>query len=254
MLRTRSGRSCSRGMAMLPRFAKIYNEWIVMMPLKDQWRVNKFEGDAQFEGDAVSLVEAESSPKEDIRILVLDATKGTEVSNPTDLPTRGPSSPGYPLRVILTLFAPHVDVDTMIVSTCCWTCFQMCQAGHLQRELQRRTLVLVSTGHADKNHTHQPCFALTQESAPILQDVFPEELRGIPPIRDVEFNISLFSELSQSPKLLIAWHRLVKRVEDLLQEFGAEVLFRPIVSPWGALFLFVQEGRYNEIMSRQPVN
>ncbi|GKE68620.1 hypothetical protein Tco_1526692, partial [Tanacetum coccineum] len=27
-------------------------------------------------------------------ILVLDATKGTEVSNPTDLPTRVPSSPG----------------------------------------------------------------------------------------------------------------------------------------------------------------
>ncbi|GKG21035.1 hypothetical protein Tco_0380836 [Tanacetum coccineum] len=45
-------------------------------------------------------------------ILVLDATKGTEVSSPTDLPTRVPSSPGYPLRVILTLFATHVDVDT----------------------------------------------------------------------------------------------------------------------------------------------
>ncbi|GJS80181.1 hypothetical protein Tco_0730062 [Tanacetum coccineum] len=45
-------------------------------------------------------------------IMVLDATKGTGVSNPTDLPTRGPSSPGYPLRVILTLFATHVDVDT----------------------------------------------------------------------------------------------------------------------------------------------
>ncbi|GJW50876.1 hypothetical protein Tco_0092227 [Tanacetum coccineum] len=30
----------------------------------------------------------------------------------TDLPTRVPSSPGYPRRVILTLFTPHVDVDT----------------------------------------------------------------------------------------------------------------------------------------------
>ncbi|GJT44520.1 zinc finger, CCHC-type, retrotransposon gag domain protein [Tanacetum coccineum] len=45
-------------------------------------------------------------------ILVLDATKGTEVSNLTDLPTRVPSSPGYPLRVILTLCATHMDVDT----------------------------------------------------------------------------------------------------------------------------------------------
>ncbi|GKB92777.1 zinc finger, CCHC-type, retrotransposon gag domain protein, partial [Tanacetum coccineum] len=45
-------------------------------------------------------------------ILVLDANKGIEASNPTDLPTRVPSSPGYPLRVILTLFATHVDVDT----------------------------------------------------------------------------------------------------------------------------------------------
>ncbi|GKA70842.1 hypothetical protein Tco_0776981 [Tanacetum coccineum] len=43
---------------------------------------------------------------------VLDTTKGTEVSNSTDLPVLIPSSLGYPLRVILTLFVPRVDVDT----------------------------------------------------------------------------------------------------------------------------------------------
>ncbi|GJX08497.1 hypothetical protein Tco_0196429 [Tanacetum coccineum] len=43
---------------------------------------------------------------------VLDTTKGTEVSNSTDLPVLIPSSLGYPLRVILTLFVPRMDVDT----------------------------------------------------------------------------------------------------------------------------------------------
>ncbi|GKE37219.1 hypothetical protein Tco_1460624 [Tanacetum coccineum] len=121
-----------------------------------------------------------------------------------------PSSPGYPLRVILTLFATHVDVDT------------------------QENTGASSSGHADKKpDASGHVFALTQDQAantsdhfrfkstyltiawlegflatihdttsdvssihdqPIVsefQDVFPEELPGIPPIHDVEFNIEL---------------------------------------------------------------
>ncbi|GKG50167.1 hypothetical protein Tco_0521267 [Tanacetum coccineum] len=43
---------------------------------------------------------------------VLDTTRGTEVDTTTDLQVLIPSSLWYPLRVILTLFVPRVDVDT----------------------------------------------------------------------------------------------------------------------------------------------
>ncbi|GJW90226.1 zinc finger, CCHC-type, retrotransposon gag domain protein [Tanacetum coccineum] len=120
--------------------------------------------------------------------------------------------------------------------------------GHLTAvRTARRHLVLVLSGHADKDaRRHQDVvFAITQigrqysartllshgcegflatihdttsdvssiHDQPIVsefQDVFPDELPGIPPIRDVEFNIELISpELSLSQKLLIACHRLV---------------------------------------------
>ncbi|GJR48502.1 putative reverse transcriptase domain, aspartic peptidase domain protein [Tanacetum coccineum] len=44
--------------------------------------------------------------------LVLDATIGTGVSSPTELPILVPSKTRHRPRVILTLSAPHVDVDT----------------------------------------------------------------------------------------------------------------------------------------------
>ncbi|GKF39754.1 hypothetical protein Tco_0119815, partial [Tanacetum coccineum] len=69
-------------------------------------------------------------------ILVLDATKGTEVSNLTNLPTMGPSSPGYPPR-----------------------------AGHLQRDCKKNTGAS-SSGHADKKpDASGRVFALTQDQA-----------------------------------------------------------------------------------------
>ncbi|GJR33433.1 retrotransposon protein, putative, unclassified [Tanacetum coccineum] len=69
------------------------------------------------------------------------------------------------------------------------------------REMQKNTGARF-VGHAARARTHQAAsFALTQDRLyfyryimPIVsefQDVFPEELPGIPPIRDVEFNIEL---------------------------------------------------------------
>ncbi|GJX86275.1 hypothetical protein Tco_0337049 [Tanacetum coccineum] len=47
------------------------------------------------------------------RILVLDATKGTGVSSPTDLPTLVPKQNRRPNRgLYLPSLPPHVDVDT----------------------------------------------------------------------------------------------------------------------------------------------
>nr|GFD56756.1 hypothetical protein [Tanacetum cinerariifolium] len=45
-------------------------------------------------------------------ILVMDVTRETGVSSPTDLPILVFTSPWVPLRATLTQFALHVDADT----------------------------------------------------------------------------------------------------------------------------------------------
>jgi hypothetical protein len=74
------------------------------------------------------------------------------------------------------------------------------------------------------------------------RDVFPEELPGMPPDRDIEFCIELLPEtapISKRPyrmdvKDLV---ELKKRIEELLQK-GFN---HPSSSPWGALVLFVNK-------------
>ncbi|GJV35222.1 putative reverse transcriptase domain-containing protein [Tanacetum coccineum] len=173
-------------------------------------------------------------------ILVLDATKGTEVCNPTDLATRVPSSPGYPLRVILTLFATHVDVDTqesvvvlLLQPLAHDDCFPSCYIGDI----------------------HAPEFIICFHYGKILKiisalkartfyrmDVFPEELPGIPPIRDVEFNIELIpgaEPISKAPYRMAPIE--LKELKDQLQELLERGFIRPSVSPWGAPVLFVKK-------------
>ncbi|GJU70414.1 hypothetical protein Tco_1256673 [Tanacetum coccineum] len=76
-----------------------------------------------------------------------------------------------------------------------------------------------------------------------FQDVFPEELPGIPPIRDVEFNIELFTgSRANLIGSFIAWLRLMlKEWKDQLQEVVERGFIRPSVSPWGAPVLFVKK-------------
>ncbi|GJR97309.1 putative reverse transcriptase domain-containing protein [Tanacetum coccineum] len=75
-----------------------------------------------------------------------------------------------------------------------------------------------------------------------FQDVFPEELPGIPPIRDVEFNIEL---IPGAEPILKAPYRMapieLKELKDQLQELLERGFIRPSVSPWGAPVLFVKK-------------
>nr|GFD10418.1 putative reverse transcriptase domain-containing protein [Tanacetum cinerariifolium]GFD10522.1 putative reverse transcriptase domain-containing protein [Tanacetum cinerariifolium] len=80
------------------------------------------------------------------------------------------------------------------------------QAGHLQKDCKKNTTADTS-GQADKKPgTAGRVFAITEGHAtntsevpsihdqPIVSefpDVFPDELPGIPPVREVEFNIEL---------------------------------------------------------------
>nr|GFC83546.1 putative nucleotidyltransferase, ribonuclease H [Tanacetum cinerariifolium] len=73
-------------------------------------------------------------------------------------------------------------------------------------------------------------------------DVFPDELPGIPPVRDVEFNIELIpgaEPISKAPYRLAPVE--LKELKDQLQELLERGFIRPSVSPWGAPVLFVNK-------------
>ncbi|GJR83450.1 putative reverse transcriptase domain-containing protein [Tanacetum coccineum] len=81
------------------------------------------------------------------------------------------------------------------------------------------------------------------EDVPIVRDfpeVFPEDLSGIPPARQVEFQIDLVpgaSPVAQAPY----WFEPseMKELAEQLQELSDKGFIRPNFSPWGPLILFV---------------
>ncbi|GKF64677.1 hypothetical protein Tco_0188125 [Tanacetum coccineum] len=83
------------------------------------------------------------------------------------------------------------------------------------------------------------------EDVPIVRDfleVFLEDLLGIPPTRQVEFQIDLIPSAAPVAR---APYRLapskMKELSDQLQELSDKGFIRPSSSPWGALVLFVKK-------------
>ena len=75
-----------------------------------------------------------------------------------------------------------------------------------------------------------------------FSDVFPEDLPGIPPIRQVEFRIDLIPGAAPVAK---APYRLapseMQELSSQLQELLSKGFIRPSSSPWGAPILFVKK-------------
>ncbi|GJV01887.1 putative reverse transcriptase domain-containing protein [Tanacetum coccineum] len=83
------------------------------------------------------------------------------------------------------------------------------------------------------------------EDVPVIQDfpeVFPEELPGLPPPRQVEFRIDLIPDAAPVAR---APYRLapseMKELSKQLQELSEKGFIRPSSSPWGAPVLFVKK-------------
>jgi len=73
-------------------------------------------------------------------------------------------------------------------------------------------------------------------------DVFPEELPGMPPNRDVEFVIDLLP--SMGPIAKRPYRMLVDELDELkkqLKELSDKGYIRPSASPWGSPVLFVKK-------------
>ncbi|GJQ89599.1 putative reverse transcriptase domain-containing protein [Tanacetum coccineum] len=83
------------------------------------------------------------------------------------------------------------------------------------------------------------------EEVPIVQDfpeVFPEDLPGIPPTRQVEFQIDLVpgaAPVARAPYRLAPSE--MKELSDQLKELSDKGFIRPSSSPWGAPVLFVKK-------------
>ncbi|GJT15204.1 putative reverse transcriptase domain-containing protein [Tanacetum coccineum] len=83
------------------------------------------------------------------------------------------------------------------------------------------------------------------EDVPIVQDfpeVFPEDLPGLPPTRQVEFQIDLVpgaAPVARAPYRLAPSE--MKELSEQLKELSDKGFIRPSSSPWGALVLFVKK-------------
>ncbi|KAG8479087.1 hypothetical protein CXB51_028995 [Gossypium anomalum] len=83
------------------------------------------------------------------------------------------------------------------------------------------------------------------ESVPVVceySNVFPEELSGLPPIREIEFGIEL---VPRTMPILIALYRMalieLKELKSQLQDLIDRGFARLSFSPWGAPVLFVKK-------------
>ena len=73
-------------------------------------------------------------------------------------------------------------------------------------------------------------------------DVFPEELPGLPPQREIDFEIELLASsqpVSKTPYRMAPAE--LKELKNQLEELLQKGFIRPISSPWGAPVLFVKK-------------
>ena len=73
-------------------------------------------------------------------------------------------------------------------------------------------------------------------------DVFPKELPGLPPVREVEVSIDILPEttpIAQAPYRMAPAEFAELKIQ--LQELLDKGFIRPSISPWGAPVLFVKK-------------
>ncbi|GKF21413.1 hypothetical protein Tco_0070051, partial [Tanacetum coccineum] len=86
---------------------------------------------------------------------------------------------------------------------------------------------------------------IIREDIPVVREfleVFPKNLPGLPPVRQVEFQIDLIpgaAPVARAPYRLAPSE--MQELSDQLQELADRGFIRPSTSPWGAPVLFVKK-------------
>ncbi|GJS25316.1 hypothetical protein Tco_0453948 [Tanacetum coccineum] len=108
----------------------------------------------------------------------------------------------------------------------------------------------VFLAHVTTKKTEDKSEGKRLEDVPIVQDfpkVFPEDLPGLLPTRQVEFHIDLIpgaAPVARAPYRLAPSE--MKELSDQLHELSNKGFIRPSSSPWGAPFLFVKKKDRNK--------
>ncbi|GKA02281.1 putative reverse transcriptase domain-containing protein [Tanacetum coccineum] len=103
----------------------------------------------------------------------------------------------------------------------------------------------VFLAHVTTKETEDKSGEKRLEDVPIVRDfpeVFPKDLSGLPPTRQVEFQIDLMpgaAPVARAPYRLAP--SKMKELSEQLQELSDKGFIRPSSSPWGALVLFVKK-------------
>ena len=89
------------------------------------------------------------------------------------------------------------------------------------------------------------CGATNSSIHPVVNefpDVFPEDLPGLPPEREVEFGIDMIPD---TQPISIPPYRMapaeLRELKEQLQDLLEKGFIRPSISPWGAPVLFVRK-------------
>ncbi|GJV48863.1 putative reverse transcriptase domain-containing protein [Tanacetum coccineum] len=104
---------------------------------------------------------------------------------------------------------------------------------------------LVFLAHVTTNEVEDKSEKKRLEDVPIVRDfpeVFPEDLSGLPPTRQVEFQIDLVpgaAPVARAPYRLAPSE--MKELSEQLKELSDKGFIRPSSSPWGAPVLFVKK-------------
>nr|GEY87838.1 putative reverse transcriptase domain, aspartic peptidase domain protein [Tanacetum cinerariifolium] len=143
-------------------------------------------------------------------IPIMDVTREAGVISPTDLPILVHNSPGVPLRATLTQFALLVDIILAL------------QARTLLSHGCEGFLSIIHDTTSEVPSIHD------QPIVSEFPDVFPDELPGKPPVREVEFNIEL---IPGSEPISKTHYRMapieLKELKDQLQELLERGFIRP---------------------------
>ncbi|GJR43867.1 putative reverse transcriptase domain-containing protein [Tanacetum coccineum] len=104
------------------------------------------------------------------------------------------------------------------------------------------TLVVHGDESSRRNETRLNIISCTKAQEYMLKGLFPEDLSGLPPTRQVEIQIDLVPSVAPVAR---APYRLapseMKELSEQLQELSDKGFIRPSSSPWGAPVLFVKK-------------
>ncbi|GJS95605.1 putative reverse transcriptase domain-containing protein [Tanacetum coccineum] len=115
------------------------------------------------------------------------------------------------------------------------TCFECGVQGHFQKECPRLK-------NNKGNHSNQAGNDRVLQRFQDFPEVFPEDLSGLPPTRQVEFQIDLVpgaAPVARAPYRLAP--SKMKELSEQLKELSDKGFIRPSSSPWGAPVLFVKK-------------